>query len=65
MIAPPTFAIVLSLPAGQVIADPELGLDYTRVVHGEQRFVHDRPSGPATGWPSVTVETSGPPPATT
>ncbi len=44
VIAPPTFAIVVALPAGQqVIADPELGLDYSRVVHGEQRFVHSRP----------------------
>jgi acyl dehydratase len=26
-----------------VIADPDLGLDYSRVVHGEQRFVINRP----------------------
>jgi acyl dehydratase len=44
VIAPPTFGIVLSMRAGgQVIGDPELGLDYSRVVHGEQRFVHSRP----------------------
>jgi acyl dehydratase len=44
VIAPPTFAIVMTLPAGhQVIDDPELGIDYSRVVHGEQRFVHTRP----------------------
>jgi acyl dehydratase len=44
VIAPPTFAIVLTLPAGhQVIDDPELGIDYSRVVHGEQRFLHSRP----------------------
>ena len=44
VIAPPTFAIVLTLKAGhQVIMDPELGIDYSRVVHGEQRFVHTRP----------------------
>jgi acyl dehydratase len=44
VIAPPTFGIVLSMRAsGQVVGDPELGLDYTRVVHGEQRFVHTRP----------------------
>jgi acyl dehydratase len=44
VIAPPTFGIVLSMTAGrQVVADPELGLDYTRVVHGEQRFVIARP----------------------
>ena len=44
VIAPPTFAIRLSLTAGhQVIMDPDLGIDYSRVVHGEQRFVHARP----------------------
>jgi acyl dehydratase len=44
VIAPPTFAIVLTMKAGhQVIMDPELGVDYSRVVHGEQRFVHVRP----------------------
>jgi acyl dehydratase len=44
VIAPPTFPIILSLKAGhQVIVDPELGIDYSRVVHGEQRFVHHRP----------------------
>jgi acyl dehydratase len=44
VVAPPTFAIVLTLKAGgEVVRDPELGLDYSRVVHGEQRFVHHRP----------------------
>ncbi|HZE51483.1 MAG TPA: MaoC family dehydratase N-terminal domain-containing protein [Jatrophihabitantaceae bacterium] len=44
VIAPPTFAIVLtSRAAQQVIMDPELGVDYSRVVHGEQRFAHVRP----------------------
>jgi acyl dehydratase len=44
VIAPPTFAIVLtSRAARQVIMDPELGVDYSRVVHGEQRFEHVRP----------------------
>ena len=28
--------------------DPELGLDYSLVVHGEQRFELHRPVGPAT-----------------
>jgi acyl dehydratase len=43
VIAPPTFPIILTLTAGrQVILDPQLGIDYTRVVHGEQRFVHNR-----------------------
>lgn len=44
VIAPPTFPIVLSMRAGaQVVFDPDLGLDYSRVVHGEQRFVYSRP----------------------
>ena len=44
VIAPPTFAIILTLAAAdQVTHDPELGLDYSRVVHGEQRFVYTRP----------------------
>lgn len=44
VIAPPTFAIVLAMAAdGQVVADPELRLDYSRVVHGEQRFSYARP----------------------
>ena len=44
VIAPPTFPIVLTLTAGhQVIMDPDFGIDYSKVVHGEQRFVHARP----------------------
>ena len=44
LVAPPTFAVLLSLKAsGQVVRDPELGLDYSRVVHGEQRFAYSRP----------------------
>jgi acyl dehydratase len=44
LVAPPTFSIVLSMTASrQVVLDPDLGLDYTRVVHGEQKFVNARP----------------------
>ena len=40
VIAPPTFPFVLTFTASrQVVEDPELGIDYSRVVHGEQRFV--------------------------
>ena len=43
-VAPPTFAITLSLRADeQLVRDPELRLDYGRVVHREQSFVHHRP----------------------
>ena len=44
VIAPPTFAIVITMASsGHAIADQELGLDYSMVVHGEQRFEHTRP----------------------
>src|SRR5690606_16305158 len=44
VIAPPTFPIILSMEgAGQAIADPELALDFSRVVHGDQRFRYSRP----------------------
>jgi acyl dehydratase len=44
VIAPPTFAIVISMASsGHAIADDDLGLDYSMVVHGEQRFEHTRP----------------------
>ncbi len=44
VIAPPTFPIVVSMRASAAaVFDPDLGLDYSRVVHGEQRFVFTRP----------------------
>jgi acyl dehydratase len=44
VIAPPTFVIALTLSAAaSVVTDPDVALDYSRVVHGEQRFVHHRP----------------------
>jgi acyl dehydratase len=44
LVAPPTFAIVLSMGAAdQVVMDPALGLDYSRVVHRDQRFSYERP----------------------
>ena len=44
VIAPPTFPIVASMAsAGLAVADPGLGINYAMVVHGEQRFVYDRP----------------------
>ena len=46
VIAPPTFAIVVSMGAGNVvIEDPDVDIDYSRVVHGEQGFTHHRPIG--------------------
>jgi acyl dehydratase len=44
VIAPPTFAIVISMAnSAQALRDPELGLNYAMVVHGEQRFEYTRP----------------------
>lgn len=44
VIAPPTFAFAVTMQAFEtVVLDPELGLDYSRVVHGEQSFAYDRP----------------------
>ena len=44
VIAPPTFAIVLSMRSqAALVEDPDLGLDYSRVVHGDQSFTHHRP----------------------
>jgi acyl dehydratase len=44
VVAPPTFPIVLTMAALKVIVlDPDLGVDYSRVVHGDQRFSYQRP----------------------
>jgi acyl dehydratase len=44
VIAPPTFPIMITMPATRLITDdPELGLDFSRIVHGDQRFVYVRP----------------------
>lgn len=44
VIAPPTFLTVINLAAiNTIVADPELGLDYSRMVHGDQSFRHARP----------------------
>ncbi|GII53445.1 UPF0336 protein [Planotetraspora thailandica] len=44
VVAPPTFPIVFTLTgAGGALSDPDLGLNYAMVVHGEQRFEYQRP----------------------
>ncbi|MFD0887508.1 MaoC family dehydratase N-terminal domain-containing protein [Streptosporangium algeriense] len=43
VIAPPTFPIVFSLLGGSILSDPDLGLNFAMVVHGEQRFEYQRP----------------------
>lgn len=44
LVAPPTMPIAFTLKSGEALGeDPELGLDWRRVVHGEQRFAYSRP----------------------
>ncbi|THA25019.1 MaoC family dehydratase [Streptomyces sp. RKND-216] len=44
VVAPPTFVFSLTYRAAfEVVQDPKLGLDYSRVVHGDQRFAYRRP----------------------
>jgi acyl dehydratase len=44
VIAPPTFPIVVSMASSsRALAEPDLGVNYAMVVHGEQRFEYARP----------------------
>ena len=44
VVAPPTFAVVVQEHAlALLLADPEAGIDFGRVVHGDQRFAFSRP----------------------
>ncbi|GAB3689526.1 FAS1-like dehydratase domain-containing protein [Angustibacter aerolatus] len=44
VIAPPTFAVIVAQRCdAQLVQDPEAGIDFSRVVHGEQTFRHHRP----------------------
>ena len=44
VIAPPTFTTIINLKVIElIVADPALGLDWSRVVHGEQTFDLRRP----------------------
>src|SRR5690606_27210484 len=54
VVAPPTFAIVVTdATLQQLLEDPEAGGDFSRVVHGDQRFAYARPGG---GHSMVTAE---------
>jgi acyl dehydratase len=44
IVAPPTFAVVVQeATLAQLLAEPDAGIDFTRVVHGDQRFSFSRP----------------------
>ncbi|GAA3585819.1 MaoC family dehydratase N-terminal domain-containing protein [Klugiella xanthotipulae] len=43
IVAPPTFPIVIQeLTLQQLLSDPDAGVDFSRVVHGDQRFTATR-----------------------
>ncbi|UOQ90449.1 MaoC family dehydratase N-terminal domain-containing protein [Agromyces endophyticus] len=43
VVAPPTFAVVVQEHTlAQLLADPDAGIDFSRVVHGDQRFTSSR-----------------------
>ena len=44
VIAPPTFAVVVAQRAeAQLFEDEAAGIDFSRVVHADERFTHHRP----------------------
>ena len=44
VVAPPTFAVIVAQRAeAALIEDPDAGIDFDRLVHGEENFVHHRP----------------------
>ena len=44
VVAPPTFPVVVQEHTlAQLLGDPEGGIDFSRVVHGDQRFSFSRP----------------------
>ena len=44
LVAPPTFPVVVQeATLAQLLAEPDAGIDFSRVVHGEQRFSYSRP----------------------
>lgn len=44
VVAPPTFPIVIQeATLAQLLAEPDAGIDFSRVVHGDQRFSYTRP----------------------
>ena len=44
IVAPPTFPVVVQeATLAQLLAEPDGGIDFTLVVHGEQRFSYTRP----------------------
>ena len=54
LLAPPMFAAVYCAPAiGPAVLDPEVGIDFARMVHGAQRFEWHQP---VTAGDEITTE---------
>ena len=44
LVAPPTFPIVVQeRTLAELLAEPDAGIDFSRIVHGDQRFTYTRP----------------------
>jgi acyl dehydratase len=44
LVAPPTFPVVIQeTTLQQLLSEPDAGIDFSRVVHGDQRFTYSRP----------------------
>lgn len=44
LVAPSTFAVVIAQRAEfHVVVDPDVGVDFSKVVHADERFTHHRP----------------------
>jgi len=44
VVAPPTFPVVVQeATLQQLLSEPDAGIDFSRVVHGDQRFAYTRP----------------------
>lgn len=44
VVAPPTFPVVIQEHTlAQLLSEPDANIDFSRVVHGDQRFVYSRP----------------------
>jgi acyl dehydratase len=44
VVAPTTFAVLIAQRAEfHVVVDPEVGVDFSKVVHADERFTHHRP----------------------
>jgi acyl dehydratase len=44
VVAPPTFSVIVQeRTLAQLLAEPDSGIDFSRVVHGDQRFTSSRP----------------------